>query len=81
MSHHNQHTTKQPRKQKLPLIAVTADERRVAERVAADNHISLAQLVRAAMVVAGVFEVESLGDLPPSLAARLLKERRIPVQD
>lgn len=76
--HKNQHNTKQPRLARLPLVAVTADERRVVERLCEKTRLSMAQVVRAALVCAGALELDTLrGDFPAELISRIEKIGRL----
>jgi hypothetical protein len=78
MPHNNQYNTRQSRLARLSVVAVTSDERRVVDKFCARYRLSMGQVVRAALVCAGVLELDSLrGDIPPELVSNIEKFGRL----
>lgn len=71
----NQWSKGQVRRYRLPVIAISADERKRVEEYCDRTRTSIADLVRAGLVALGVFELASLDGLPDAIAQHVQKLR------
>jgi ribosome biogenesis protein Tsr3 len=67
----NQHSIGGRRKRRLPVIAVTDDEKQALVDCCAEWRVNQAEAMRAALYIAGIFAEESLSDLPSGMIAHI----------
>jgi hypothetical protein len=68
----NMYTQNQPRKHRLPVVAVTADEKRRVHKVAEESRVPVATLQRLGLVAIGALEWDSVEELPDSVLREYL---------